>query len=909
MAANGSDAWSGARPAPNRGKSDGPFATLERARDAIRALKKAGPLPPGGVAVHVREGTYELPASFKLTAEDAGTEAAPVVYRAHPGEKVVLTGARRITGFVPHQGKILKADVGAQGFKGVAFRQLFLDGRRQHLARYPNFDAANPHGGGFAYVDGEPISMYRDLPEESLRVLQCRPQDARAWAHPEGGEVILFPRYNWINMAVPIAAADRAKRTITLGKDVAWGGFKGIRPLDRYYVRNLPEELDAPGEWYLDKETGTLLFWPPRPLEGAAVRAPVTESVVEIGPKADWITLRGFTIEGCEGSAVIVRASDHCLIAGNTVHDTGGRLGYTAGILIEGGRNCGVVGNDVYEVCNYGIRLNGEWKDRDTLAPAGHYAENNYIHHIGVLNGHGCGIYLSGIALRAAHNLIHDTTRCGIFGGGTDCVVEYNHIRHVNLETEDTGGYYNGGNWHIRGQVVRYNYIHDVLGYGRTGNRWTSPHFAWGIYLDDDQSGTHVYGNIVARTTLGGSHIHAGRDNTIENNIFIEGARQQMQYSGHDPNSSVVADHRKEFRRAMALPAYQQRYPELAAADADGLYLMAGNKFRRNILYYENPKAKLYQYSRNDVPEQNQSDYNLVWHFGLPPDVGLPGVPAEKQWEEWQKKGFDTHSVVADPLFVNPEKGDYRLKRNSPARKLGFEPIPVEKIGPQASPLRASWPIREAPGVRETPLVETVIDLPAAPARQKAQARVLRVSAAPALDGQMQPGEWPAPAMVVKERPDGSAIAGAPCEARLCHDGTSLYVSITVPVRDAAGMKMGETWEECDAAEVCFQDQAGPVFVIHGFATGKHESVTEAGAPVAAARQAGAATQFAARVANGQWTGEWQIPLAAAGIAYRPGLKLGFNLGVRRTEAKEWIQWSGSGATWHLAEAGSVVLE
>lgn len=911
VATNGNDAWSGALPAPNAAKTDGPFATLERARDAIRALKKAGPLSAGGVCVQVREGQYALAGAVKLTAEDAGTETAPIVYCAYPREKVTITGAWPITGFTPYKGEILKTDVGAQGFKGVYFRQLFLDGKRQVLARYPNFDASNPHGGGFAYVDGEPLSMYQDLPEEELRVIHAKAIDARQWAHPEQGEVVIFPRYNWINMIVPIAAADAQAKTITLAKDIAWGGFKGIRPLDRYYVRNLPEELDAPGEWYLDKETWTLYYWPSRPLQGATVRAPRAETLFELGAKADWITIRGFTLEGCEGTAVSLNGASHCLIGANTVHDTGGRLDGSGGVRVSGGRDCGVVGNDMYEICNYAISLGSDNADRDNLTPTGHYADNNYIHHIGVLNGHGCGIYLSGIGLRASHNLIHDTTRCGIFGGGTDCVVEYNHIRHVNLETEDTGGYYTGASWHVRGLVVRYNYLHDILGYGRTGDRWTSPHFAWGIYLDDDLSGAHVYGNIVARTTLGGSHIHAGRDNLLENNIFVEGANQQMQYSGHDPESWVVKMHLDEFRKAMAKPAYAQRYPELAAADQSTIYLMAGNKFRRNILYYKNTSAKTYQYSRNDAPETNESDFNLIWHFGLPLDASLPGVPLAQQWEEWQKRGFDTHSVVADPLFVDAAKDDYRLKPNSPALKLGFEPIPIGQIGPYRDPLRATWPIVEAPGVREVPLVETRVQLPAKTVRTQPQLTAPTM-AAPTIDGVAAAGEWPS-WQTVKQHPDGSAIKTAPCRLSVGHDAQNLYVAVSVPLAKMEAMKLGERWNESDAAEVCFQDlsgaKPGPVFVIHGFATSKHESVTEAGATPAAAQALGKATTFAARVAGGQWTGEWQIPLTAAGISYRPGVKLGFNVGIHRSEANEWIQWCGSGSTWTLSQAGVLVLE
>ena len=897
VALNGSDTAAGT--------IDAPFRTLERARDAVRKLKQAG-LPTGGVEVLVREGIYERDRTFSLAKEDAGAEDAPIVWRAYPGEHVMLTGAKEVTGFVPYRGEILKSDVGAQGFEGKYFRQLYLNGTRQHLARYPNFDPANPHGGGFAYVDGEPLSMYRDLPEEELRVIHCRPGDARPYARPELAEVILFPRYNWINMSRGIAAVDPAASTITLDKDVAWGPFKGIRPLDRYYLRNVFEELDAPGEWYLDRDTWTLYYWPPEPLADVRVSAPVIDSVLFLGPGADWVTIRGFEIMGCEESAIGIRESEHVLIAGCTIHDTGGKLGYSAGVSIYQGHHCGVVGCDLYNVCNNGIRLSGSQDDYNTLTPTGHYADNNYLHHIGVLNGHGCGITMSGVAIRLSHNLIHDTTRCGIFGGGPDCVVEYNHIRHVNLETEDTGGYYCGGNWNIRGQMVRFNYVHDVLGYGRSGNKWTSPHFAWGIYLDDDHSGSTVYGNIVARTTLGGSHIHAGRDNTVENNIFVDHKLRQMQYSGHDPESWVVKSHRERFLKDMARPEWRAKYPELAKADVDQLYLMANNKFLRNIVSYHRPDAALYTYSRNDAAETNLADYNVIWHDGLPLSINLPKVPLADQWDAWLKLGQDTHSVVADPKFVDPEHDDYRLQDDSPAWKLGFKPIPVDEIGPYESPFRASWPIVEARGVREIGLVDTIIDLPTPAPKVKPQVKVPNVTTAPTADGVIAATEYPGTPLKVAEHPDGSALQTAPCELRLAHDATNLYVAVTVPAKQ---LKLGATWEQDDAAEVCFQAGEGPVFVVHGFANGKFESTSNGGAPAAAAKELGEAVRFAAKVSNGLWTGEWVIPLGATGVQLKSGLRLKFNVGVRRTETNEWIQWCGSGATYSVDKAGMVVME
>ena len=127
---------------------------------------------------------------------------------------------------------------------------------------------------------------------------------------------------------------------------------------------------------------------------------------------------------------------------------------------------------------------------------------------------------------------------------------------------------------------------------------------------------------------------------------------------------------------------------------------MSGNVFRRNIVYALDPAAKLFN-SRNLPLDYNQWDENVYWHAGLPLKIALGGKLGEVDLDQWRAKGLDTHSVVADPMFVNPAKDDYRLRAASPALKLGFQPIPFGKIGPYKDELRASWPIVEAPGERE----------------------------------------------------------------------------------------------------------------------------------------------------------------------------------------------------------------
>ena len=876
VAPAGNDSWSGTLAKSNAAGTDGPFATLARARDEIR--KQGGPDgPTQPVTVWLREGVYSLPETFKLDAEDSGSAAAPVVYRACEGEHAVITGGRPVTGFSPYRGKILKADVKAQGLEGVNFRQLFYAGARQPLARYPNFDPQNPYGGGWAYADGKPVPMYQEVPGEDKHSLKYKESDARQWARPEDGEVFVFPRYNWWNNLVRIKSVDPQTRTITLAGNCSYP----IRPTDRYYVLGMFEELDAPGEWYLDRTEGALYFWPPDDAapDDITAYAPAVRTLLDMTDTRH-VTFRGLTFECCSKTAIVLKNTDDCLIAGCTVRGVGDYGG--SGVSVNGGTNNGVAGCNIYDVGRDAVSIGGG--ERTTLTPAGNFADNNYLHHMGVYYKQGVGVSLRGCGNRASHNLIHDGPRWGIGFGGNNLLIEYNHIRHVNLETADTGAVYTGGrDWlGSRGTVIRYNYFHDILGYGQEHGRWISPHYAWGVYLDDNTGGVDVIGNIVGRCVRGLIHLHNGRDNLIENNIFFDGKLQQMECNGWMKDSRPWKDHLptmiKGYESVKDQPAWKSmRNMDTHPTDAvlpDGK-IMSGNKYFRNIIYYHDPNARYVKF-RNFSFDHNECDYNLIWHFGLPILTGeyLPGKDLSKnlapngdfeegtlgempnhwrwqirpstkakavsvndtatgarvlqiaaalneqkprdnypivvgdelelplgrgyrlkarmkatekearaklmmqsyvagayfwasspsevrlgtdwqeveftfktpspgqsgyhekmknfrvridfpdksgdlfvddvrltetevldEWQSWQAKGMDRHSLIADPLFVDPEHDDYRLKPGSAAFKLGFKPIPVDQIGPYKNELRATWPIVEAEGAREKPLV------------------------------------------------------------------------------------------------------------------------------------------------------------------------------------------------------------
>jgi parallel beta-helix repeat protein len=700
----GNDRWSGTRAAADAAGTDGPCATLERARDAVRAWRKSGGNEP--VTIHIHAGTYERRQTLMLGAEDSGTADAPVTWRAFGADRPLIVGGVAVSGWRPvaddkaSNGKLLAADLAAQGLGKERIGQLLFAGTRQEMARWPNADPADPRGGGWATVDGKRVNMYADVPGEDKRTLVFAAADARVWSRPTDGQVFVFPRYNWWNNIVPIAAVDPTARRITLAADCSYP----IRPGDRYFVRGLREELDAPGEWHHDAVTGTLLFWPPEPLADRAVLVPTVKTIVALAAGTEHVAIRGLAFECCEGTAITITGARHCTIESCTVRNVGGYSG--SGVSVSG-TDCAVIGCEITDVGATGITLSGG--DRPTRTSARNRAEDNRIRRTGVFYKQGVGIQMNGVGHRAAHNLIHDCPRMGILFGGNDIVIEKNRIHHVNLETEDTGAIYTGGRDWIssRGSVIRWNHISDSLGFGREQDRWVSPHFAFGIYLDDNTGGVDVIGNVVERCSRSGIYLHSARENRVENNIVIDCGRQQLECRGWSAESRMWKQHFdtmvKGYESVAGQPAWEgMRGMATHPRDAvlpDGL-VMTGNVFVRNILDVTDPKSLFIRV--HDFPvASNRFDSNLFWHHGGPVGIertgrGAPAKPpaATDALAAWQAAGADTSSVVADPQFVDRAAGDYRLRPGSPAVTLGFEPIPLESIGPRAGDTTAPTPGR-----------------------------------------------------------------------------------------------------------------------------------------------------------------------------------------------------------------------
>lgn len=625
----------------NPGTQEKPFATLEGARDAIRELKKKSPLSNSGVAVYVHGGVYRRSQTFKLDAEDSGGLKAPILYQPAAGEEVRFIGGKEVNGFQavtdpailrridePYRDKILQTDVTAQGINDFgkmtsrgfgrpmrpAGLELFFQNKPMKLARWPNT--------GWAKIAGVPagqkggtFSYEGDRPKRWV-------QSDDVWVHG-------YWTWDWAESYEKVKSIDTEKREIATVEPHGVYGYTAGR---RYYALNILEELDEPGEWYLDRKAGILYFWPPEPVGERDVWVSLLEEPMVSLRNASCVTFRGFTFEITRGTGVEVVGGDHVLVTDCTFRNIG-----NVAVTINGGERNSVAGCDISQTGDGGIQLRGG--DRRTLTPAGHSAVNNHIYDFSRwVRTYQPAIAISGVGNRIAHNVIHDAPHSAILLGGNEHLIEFNHIHHVCMETSDAGAFYLGRDFTERGNIVRHNFFHD-LGKGSVQ----------AIYLDDCASGTTVYGNVCYRAGRG-VLLGGGRDNTIENNIFVEcepaihvDARglgwAKFWFDGRD---STLMDRLKAMKHTQ--PPYSIRYPNLPNILDDEPAVPKGNRIIRNIRVGGRWLELL----------NNLTDKIIT---------------------------IEDNFTEGDPHFLAPDKLDFRLRDDSPAFKLGFKQIPMRKIG------------------------------------------------------------------------------------------------------------------------------------------------------------------------------------------------------------------------------------
>lgn len=607
-----------------------PRLTLSQALHQLREARKSGDTAPA--TIRLPEGMMEMTQPLTLEAQDSNLTII--------GTNSTLIGAPKVTGWKKHSGEIVKTDVSKLLPKGFLPRQLLCGGERQILARYPNFDPKDPLYGGWAFVAPFPPA---GAPAGHLwkRTLFVKPEDVRKWAHPEDVEIDIFPDFGWWNFIEPVASLDPATQLLTLKKDC----YYKLRAHNRYHFQNALEELDAPGEWFYDKHTGTLYFWPPKPIEQCEVRLPIADSFFKI-KGAKNITLRGLTLTACHGNAITISSSEDCLVEKCFITKVGAFRG--SGVVVSDGKNVRVSRCEISFTGSHGVSLNGG--DRKTLAGPGHSVEDCRIHHMGVFDKNACGVSMNGVDLAVRHCHIHDGPRMGVQMSGNNLIVEYNHLHHLCLETQDGGAIYTGGRDWIssRGSKWRYNLIHDVVGCGQEPGGLKHPWFTFGLYPDDNTGGLDIIGNIVFRIAHTPIHMHNSRDCVVENNIFALGGAflfdlhgwSQAQHSNYGHGETMI----KGYESVAGQPAWKNmRGMELHPKDAirDDGTMMSGNILRRNIMFTDQPGIK-HGDLRRASPKWNVIDQNLAWANGHPITTGYSHVGPDKTGGPLLTETFDT---------------------------------------------------------------------------------------------------------------------------------------------------------------------------------------------------------------------------------------------------------------------------
>jgi hypothetical protein len=656
VSARGRDTWSGRLAAPNAGRTDGPFATIPRAQQAVRALKAQQPGRAAPIVVSIGGGTYFLEAPLVFTPEDSGTTRAPVIYRAaNVRRPPVFSGGVRLRGFTETPAGAWQVTLPEVARGGWRFVQLFVNGQRRSRPRLPK--------GGYYFIAEALPSTPGDEGKGYDRFRYSAGDIEANWHNPGDVEVLVF--HNWTMDRLRIASVDEAQRAVTFtGATVAPMEFFDLAKGRRYIVENVREAQTEPGEWYLDSGSGLLTYLPMagEVISKATVIAPRLDRLVQFAGNAaanrwvehitledlvfthtNWVTPpEGYASPQAESrlpGAITATGALHCALKGCVVRQVGT-------YAVEWGTGCKdnqVVDCDLTDLGAGGVKI-GDMNlyDDPNLVASGNAVRNCSITHGGRLHPAGIGVWVGQSHHNTIeHNEIWDLYYSGLSVGWTwgygpsQChhnTIAYNDVHLLGQQVlSDLGGIYTLGI--SPGTTVHHNHFYDIDYFYYGG---------WGIYFDEGSTGILAENNLIHDTHGGCFHQHYGESNTFRNNILAFDRSQQIARTRPEDHLSFTFDH--------------------------------------NIVYYR--EGNLLGGNWTWTGGNYAFDSNCYWDAGGRP-ITFDGLTLE----EWRsQRGQDRHSVIADPLFVDPEHRDFTLRPGSPALGLGFVPFDLSATGRTTRP-------------------------------------------------------------------------------------------------------------------------------------------------------------------------------------------------------------------------------
>jgi len=675
---SGSDNWSGTLAVPNAQGSDGPFATLERARDAVRDLKKK---KSTDILVLVREGTYQFEKTVVFGLDDSGVGDSTITYAAYPGETPVFSSGREIKGWkkvsgtlagLPDaaQGKVLEASVSGK------FLTLYDDAGMLPRAQSERF-----------------------VPSGSVNELNYPKGLMKNWPNVTDVEIVVRPTRLWTMNILPVASVDEKAGVARTAISATYGMNKiGC------WIENVVEQLDKPGEWALNTKEGKVYLWPrgetpvmaPQLIEFIRIEGDVDKKGPKDVPVRN-LCFRGLTFK--HGERYTLTKDD-----AGTQHDWDMFDKDNALVRLRGAENCAIeechflysgsgairvdlhgqknkiIGNHIEHLGGGGILLCGYGPGTKDVNK-NNLVYNNNIHHIGEIYWQSPGIFLcqSG-ENRIANNLIHHTNYSGMIVSGivtrffvkqnkreSSRAIRWHEIGKLpaNPELEDVRPY-----MHTRNNVIENNEIHNVMQILGDGN---------GIYVRGCGPGNVIRGNYIHHLVSpingqSGMRTDGGQMDTLfTGNLLYKCKSQGMTLKLNNRfENNIIAD----------VIAPRGTYLKIVEGP------MAGASNKRNIYYSTKAdctfisepgggSGKVGEDRRGRVAARMKdidSDYNIYY-------CKADNSRSDSVLKKLQGDGVDTNSRAVDPMFVDPENGDFRFKLESPALKMGIIPIDISQIG------------------------------------------------------------------------------------------------------------------------------------------------------------------------------------------------------------------------------------